>query len=354
MGNRRDFIKEAVGAAAGIAFTSCGLLDAAHAQGEVKRRQVVVDGKRIKTVDVHAHCVIPEAMSLMGMKFSPAHLAITAADRTRVMDAQGIDVEALSINPVWYKLERDLAEKVIQVQNEKLAELCAATPDRFVAFASLALQHPDLAVQQLEYAVKKLNLRGAAIGGSVGDLEFANPKFNPVWAKAEELGVLLFIHPAGVPALNSRLKGNGVLENVIGNPLDTTIALSHLIFQGTLDKYPGLKLCAAHGGGYLGSYADRSDHGCLTFPDRCDPNIKLKKKPTEYLNQIYFDSLIFGNEALRHLAAQVGVGQIVLGTDYPFPWQDKGVDHILNAPTFNNAQRIAMLGGTASKLLGIK
>ena len=199
MGNRRDFIKEAMGAAAGVAFTSCGLLDAAHAQGqgEAKRRQVVVAGKRVKTVDVHAHCVIPEAMSLMGMKFSPAHLAITAADRTRVMDAQGIDVEALSINPVWYKLERDLAEKVIQVQNEKLAELCAATPDRFVAFASLALQHPDLAVQQLEYAVKKLNLRGAAIGGSVGDLEFANPKFNPVWAKAEELGVLLFIHPAG-------------------------------------------------------------------------------------------------------------------------------------------------------------
>ena len=354
MTTRRDFMQKTAGAAAGIAFTSCGLLDAAHAQGTGKRRQVVVAGKRVKTVDVHAHCVIPEAMTLMNMKFTPDHLAITASDRTRVMDAQGIDVEALSINPVWYKLERDLAEKVIKIQNEKLAELCAATPDRFVAFASLALQHPDLAVQQLEYAVKKLNLRGAAIGGSVGDDEFANAKFNPVWAKAEELGVLLFIHPAGVPVLNSRLKGNGVLENVIGNPLDTTIALSHLIFQGTLDKYPGLKLCAAHGGGYLASYADRSDHGCLTFPERCDKNVVLKKKPTEYLKQIYFDSLIFGNEALRHLAAQVGVGQIVLGTDYPFPWQDKGVDHILNAPAFNNAQRIAMLGGTASKLLGIK
>ena len=223
-----------------------------------------------------------------------------------------------------------------------------------MAFASLALQHPDLAVEQLEHAVKKLGLRGAAIGGSVGDDEFANPKFHPVWAKAQELGVLLFIHPAGVPALNSRLKGNGVLENVIGNPLDTTIALSHLIFQGTLDKYPGLKLCAAHGGGYLASYADRSDHGCLTFPERCDPSIKLKKKPTEYLKQIYFDSLIFGGEALRHLAAQVGVNQIVLGTDYPFPWQDKSVDHILKAPTFTDAQRAAMLGGTAAKLLGIK
>jgi aminocarboxymuconate-semialdehyde decarboxylase len=342
---------------AAVAFTSCTMLDAAHAQGTAvnatKRRQVVVAGKRVKTVDVHAHCVIPEAMKLMGMQVAPQTLVVVQ-DRLRIMDEQGIDVEALSINPFWYKAERDKAAELIRIQNEKLAEICAANPDRFVAFASLALQHPDLAVEQLEHAVKKLGLRGAAIGGSVGDEEFANPKFHPVWAKAQELGVLLFIHPAGVPVLNPRLKGNGVLENVIGNPLDTTIALSHLIFQGTLDKYPGLKLCAAHGGGYLPSYADRSDHGCLTFPDRCDPNIKLRKKPTEYLKQIYFDSLIFGGEALRHLAAQVGVGQIVLGTDYPFPWQDKSVDHILKAPTFTDAQRAAMLGGTAAKLLGIK
>jgi aminocarboxymuconate-semialdehyde decarboxylase len=209
------------------------------------------------------------------------------------MDAQGIDMEALSINPIWYSLDRERATQVIRIQNEKLAEVCAAHPERFVAFASLALQFPDLAVQQLDDAIKKLNLRGAAIGGSVADAEFANAKFHPVWAKAEELGVLLFIHPAGVPALNSSLKGNGVLENVIGNPLDTTIALSQLIFQGTLYRFPGLKVCAAHGGGYQPSYADRSDRGCLTFPERCDPNIKLKKKPTEYLKQLYFDSLIF-------------------------------------------------------------
>ena len=357
MSTRREFLQQTAGAAAGIAFTSCALLDHAHAQGtasnENKRRQVVVAGKRVKTIDVHAHCVIPEAMALMGMKTAPQTLVVVQ-DRLRIMDEQGIDMEALSINPFWYKAERDRAAELIKIQNEKLAEICAANPDRFVALASLALQHPDLAVEQLEHAVKKLGLRGAAIGGSVGDDEFANPKFHPVWAKAQELGVLLFIHPAGVPALNSRLKGNGVLENVIGNPLDTTIALSHLIFQGTLDKFPGLKLCAAHGGGYLASYADRSDHGCLTFPERCDPTIKLKKKPTEYLKQIYFDSLIFGGEALRHLAAQVGVNQIVLGTDYPFPWQDKSVDHILSAPTFTDAQRVAMLGGTAAKLLGIK
>lgn len=353
MTTRRDFLQSA-SAAAGIAFTSCALLDHAHAQGTGKRREVIVAGKRVRTVDVHAHCVIPEAMALMGMKIAPQTLVVVQ-DRLRIMDEQGIDMEALSINPFWYReKDRDKAAEFIRIQNEKLAEICARNPDRFVAFASLALQFPDLAVQQLEFAVKKLGLRGAAVGGSVGDDEFANAKFHSVWAKAQELGVLLFIHPAGVPVLNKRLAGNGVLENVIGNPLDTTIALSHLIFQGTLDRFPGLRLCAAHGGGYLPSYADRSDHGCLTFPERCDPNIKLKKKPTEYLRQIYFDSLIFGTEALRHLATQVGAGQIVLGTDYPFPWQDKSVDHVLNTSALSDAQKADILGNTAAKLLGIK
>ncbi|HEY0338921.1 MAG TPA: amidohydrolase family protein, partial [Burkholderiales bacterium] len=334
MSTRRAFIKSAVGAVAGIAFTGCALQpEQSELQTRTKgrRREVVLNGRRVKTVDVHAHCVIPEAMALMGRKIERAELDM-ARDRIATMDAQGIDMEALSINPIWYALERDRAAQVVKIQNEKLAELCAAQPDRFVAFASLALQFPDLAVQQLEDGVKRLGLRGAAIGGSVGDSEFADPKFHPVWAKAQDLGVLLFIHPAGVPALNKRLKGNGVLENVIGNPLDTTIALSQLIFQGTLDRFPGLKVCAAHGGGYLPSYADRSDHGCLTFPERCDPNIKLRKRPTEYLRQLYFDSLIFTPDALRHLARQVGTKQIVMGTDYPFPWEDRAVDHILNTP----------------------
>ncbi|MGZ5172060.1 MAG: amidohydrolase family protein [Burkholderiales bacterium] len=349
-------MKNAVGAVASIAFTGCamqGQQTRLQTRMNGRRREVVVNGRRVKTVDVHAHCVIPEAMALMGRKVAPAGLDM-ARDRLATMDAQGIDMEALSINPIWYSLDRERATQVITIQNEKLAEVCATHPERFVAFASLALQFPDLAVQQLDDAVKKLNLRGAAIGGSVADAEFANPKFHPVWAKAQELGVLLFIHPAGVPALNSRLKGNGVLENVIGNPLDTTIALSQLIFQGTLDRFPGLKVCAAHGGGYLPSYADRSDHGCLTFPERCDPNIKLKKEPTQYLKQLYFDSLIFTPDALRHLARQVGTSQIVMGTDYPFPWEDKAVDHIINTPGLSDDEKIAMLGGTAQKLLNIR
>ena len=158
--------------------------------------------------------------------------------------------------------------------------------------------------------------------------EFSNPKFDPVWAKAEVLGAVLFIHPQGVPELNKRWKGNGWLANTIGNPLGTTIALQHLIFQGTLDKLPGLKVLAAHGSGFLGSYAPRRDHACLVSPANCNPDIKLNKKPTEYLNQIHFDSLVFAPEALRHLVARVGASQLMLGSDYPYIWELHPVDHV--------------------------
>ena len=164
--------------------------------------------------------------------------------------------------------------------------------------------------------------------------------------------MLIFIHPQGTAELENsgRLNGNGLLTNVIGNPLETTIALSHLIFEGTLDKFPGLKICAAHGGGYLPSYAARSDAVQLTFPKRMTGT--LKKKPTEYVRQMYYDTIVFTPEALRHLAAEAGVDKIVMGTDYPFPWTSTSVDHILGTPGFSDADKIAMLGGTAMKLLG--
>jgi len=121
-----------------------------------------------------------------------------------------------------------------------------------------------------------------------------------------------------------------------------------LIFQGTFDRFPGLKICAAHGGGYLPSYADRSDHGCVTFPQQCDKT--LKKRPTEYLKQMYFDSLIFTGEALRHLVAVAGVSQVMLGTDFPYPWTTTSVDHILSTPGLTDDDKIAVLGGNAIKL----
>jgi aminocarboxymuconate-semialdehyde decarboxylase len=342
-----------------LVFTGCGLptVTAGHAPAPAagtRRREVVVSGKRVRTVDIHAHCGVPEAMAVMNLPIQPALRMSHPADRLRAMDEQGIDVEALSINPYWYPADRDVAKKLIQIQNEKLAEACAAMPDRFVAFATVALQHPDLAVEQLVEGIKKYGLRGVSTGGSVNGLELADPKFHPFWAKVEELGVLVFIHPQGTAELEAsgRLNGNGVLTNTIGNPLETTIALSHLIFEGTLDRFPGLKICAAHGGGYLPSYGPRSDAIMTTFPERCQHH--LKKKPTEYIRQMYYDTIVFTAEALRHLTAETGPGQIMMGTDYPYPWTSTSVDHILNTPGLSDDDRIAMLGGTAARLLGLK
>ena len=341
-----------------VVFVGCTLSSATPGYAEAPagaRRQVVVNGKRVNTVDVHAHCAVPAAMALVGRPLeSPALLKDDIPTRLRAMDAQGIDVEALSINPYWYKADRDVAAKVIQLQNEALVEFCATHPDRFVAFATIALQHPDLAVQQLVDGVKRYGLRGASTGGSVDGKELSDPKFHPFWAKAEELGALIFIHPQGTAELEAsgRLNGNGLLTNTIGNPLETTIALSHLIFEGTLDQFPGLKICAAHGGGYLPSYMNRSDAVQTTFPQR--QTRTLKRRPTEYVRQMYYDSIVFTPEALRHLAAEAGPGQVVMGTDYPFPWTSTSVDHILGTPGLSDADKIAMLGGTAAGLLGIK
>src|ERR1700732_741756 len=348
------------GALAGLAFVGCSLSNASGIPGpgarQGRRREVVVNGKRVKTVDIHAHTIVPEAAAVINHPLeAPGLLWSNVADRIQEMDSEGIDVEALSINPFWYRAERDAAAELIKIQNEKLAEFCAATPDRFVAFATVALQHPDLAVEQLQYAIKTLGLRGLSVGGSVAGQELADPKFHPVWAKAEELGILIFMHPLGTRELepSGRLAGSGLLTNTIGNPLETTIALSHLIFEGTLDRFPGLKICAAHGGGFLPSYANRSDAVIRCFPDRVGP--LPKKPPTAYIRdgQLYFDSIMFTGEGMRHLIAEVGIEHVVMGTDYPFPWNTAPVDHILLIAGLSDADKIAMLGGTAAKLLGI-
>lgn len=345
-----------------IGFVGCALHSpadsaqggGAHAHGA--RREVVVNGTRVKTVDIHAHCAVPDAMAVLGMPANNADLLMDdTSTRIAAMDAQGLDVSALSINPYWYHAERDAAAELIRIQNEALVEIRDTTPDRFTAFATAAWQHPDLAVEQIEHAAKKLGFRGVSVGGSVEGLEIADPKFNPIWAKCEEHDLLVFLHPTGTTELepSGRLGGSGLLTNTIGNPLETTIALSHLIFEGTLDNYPGLKICAAHGGGYLGSYANRSDAVCRTFPDRVGP--LPKKAPTSYLKdgQLFFDTIVFTPEALRHLVAETGPGQVMVGTDYPFPWTSTEVDLVLNTPDLSDDDRIAILGGTAARLLGL-
>jgi aminocarboxymuconate-semialdehyde decarboxylase len=361
MRNRRAFLKTLAAATAGTTLVGWNGLESAFAATQAaspaKRREVLIAGKRVKVVDVHAHAVIPEVADLVkGTKLmrsnGPARgPQVLGPDRLRALDERGIDVQVLSINLFWwYAAERDLATQIVKLHDEKLAAWCAAHPDRFAALSSVALQFPDLAAEQLEHAVKNLGLRGAAVGGHVAGEPLSSPKFDPFWTKAEQLGVLVFMHPGSAENIvkDDGLKGNGDLPNIIGNPLETTVFLSHMINDGVLDRFPGLKLCAAHGGGFLPSYLGRSEVACEVRPTA---NCQNKKHPSEYFkSQILVDSMVFSAEGLRHLVAETGPNQVVYGTDVPFNWPD-GIDLILNAPFLQAAEKEAILGGTLTKLL---
>lgn len=349
--NRRNFLRSSAGllAAAGAGGGYLGLAGSAFAQG---RREISVGGRRVTTIDVHSHTIIPSTMELMGgaIPNNNPNLVI-GQGRIDVMNRLGVDIEILSINPFWYQLGVDDARRVIANQNRGLADICARYPDRLKAMATVALQHPELAAEQLEHGIKTLGFVGVSMGGSVAGEELGSTRFDPFWAAVQDIDVPLWLHPQSVPGL-SRLEGNGYLFNVIGNPLDTTIALSHMIFEGVLDRFPRLKVVAAHGGGFLGSYADRSDYGCARSPVDCPKPIK--RKPTEYLRDMYFDSLVFTSENLRHLVAQYGADHLMVGSDYPYEWTDRPIDHVLETPSLSDADKIAILGGNAKRLYRIE
>src|SRR3989454_1723612 len=351
MTNRRDFLRTVAGATAGAFVLPF--------QGApAKRREVSIGGRRIKTVDVHGHFVIPEELDVvkgtnLARNVNQNGPLVLGPGRLDYLDKSGIDVQVLSHQGAWwYETDRDVAQRLIKVQNEKLAEWCKAHRDRFVGIASVALQHPDLAAAQLEEAVKKLDLRGVGISGHAGGEVPSTPKYDPFWAKVQELGVLVFTHPAGADNVlkDGALRGRGDLGNIIGNPLETTVFLSRMIFDGTLDRFPGVKICGAHAGGYLPSYIGRTDLACDV---RTNANCANKKHPREYFkDQILVDSMIFNEEGLRHLVAEFGASQIVYGTDTPYKWLST-VDLILKAPFLKDGEKEAILGGNLMKLLRI-
>ncbi len=356
--NRRSFLLGVAAAAASAGYFSGGLrfpaAKAAQAQGG--RKVVMVAGKRVKVVDIHAHCVMPKVADVLkGTDIKgqfPAN-QILGPERMAAMDQRGIDFEALSINQYWwYDANRDLAARIVRVHDEGIAEWVRGHSDRFVGLTSVALQHPDLAAEQLDYAVKTLGLRGASIGGNVKGEFPSSEKYDPFWKKAEELQVPVFMHPTNADFLvkDEIFNGRGDLGNIVGNPFETALFLTKLIFDGTFDRFPGLKVFGGHAGGYLPSYFGRTEATCKVRPNARCAN---KKLPSEYLKtNIMADSMVFSDEGLRHLVAEMGAGQIVYGTDTPFNWPDT-LDLIVNAKFLSDAEKEAMLGGNLIRMLKI-
>ena len=355
MRNRREFFKgiaRAAGALGGGALVNLGA-QTPRSGAPGGRREVRVGGKRVKVVDIHAHATFPEVGDVIKdgplARFARGARAL-GQDRIQELDKRGIDVQVVEVNTFWwYQADRDLATKIVETHDAGLSKWVAAHSDRFVAFSSPALQFPELAADQLDHAVKHLGMRGAAIGGHANGEPLSMPKYDPFWKKAQDLGVLVFMHPNNSEniAKPGALEGSGDLGNVIGNPLETTLFLSHLIFDGTFDRFPGLKICAAHAGGYITSYMGRTEVACDV---RQNAKCANKKKPHEYFrDQILVDSMVFSPEGVRHLVAETGPSQVVYGTDMPFVWPDT-VDAILEAQ-IPDAQKEAILGGNLVKVL---
>lgn len=356
MASRRDFLKAAAVSTGGALLTGYGL----PAGAQSARREVRLNGRRITTVDVHAHCVFQEVADIVaGTPLDRGQFPafqMLGPGRLEEMNRRGIDYQALSMTIAghwWYAADRDLASRIVRAADEALAVWVGEHPDRFVALSSVALQYPDLAAEQLEYAVTQLGARGAAVGGQARGEYPSTERFDVFWAKAAELDVPVFMHPAlGAPGIvqAGALAGRGGLTNVVGGPLETTLFLSHMMFDGTLDRFPTLKIVGAHGGGYLPSYLGRSEVACARFEDA---DCLSTKPPSEYMRtQIFADSMVFSEEGLRHLVAEMGASQVVYGTDVPFPWPDT-LDLILESPSLSDAEKEAIAGGNLMRLLRI-
>jgi aminocarboxymuconate-semialdehyde decarboxylase len=325
-------------------------------------------------IDAHGHLLVPEANALAEghpreaadaaaerASFSAASIAANQAQLRRVLaqltdvgrrladlDAIGVDAQVVGPMPMHrYWAEPELAVKLSMVINEAVAAHCAHGQGRLHGLGTLPLQHPAIAVRELERAVGELGLKGVSVSTNVDGRELADPLFTPVWEAAADLGAVVFIHPWGC-SLGARL-GTRFLGNTFGQPAETALALSHLIFGGTLDRHPGLKLLAAHGGGFLPTYIGRSDHAWSERPDARG----CAQPPSSYLRRIWYDALVYTAPALRHLIEGVGADKVMLGTDYPF---DMGISDPVEraaAAGLPAADLTAVLSGNAAALFGI-
>jgi aminocarboxymuconate-semialdehyde decarboxylase len=361
--SRREFL--AAVAAGGAALYGCGWATAQPPAQARPRGPTLVGGRRVKTIDFHAHLVVPEVWPLIQSQpqaetdigaflRSPIAAQLTSVEgRLATMERQGIDIQVISLHfqhqHDW--ADRDLASAYVKLLNEKVAEQVAAHPDRLIGLGVVALQHPDLAAQQVEHQVKELGLKGVMMTTVIGTEEISADRFAPFWSKCEELGAVVFVHPEGFPGGGQRFAGDGQLGNTIGMPLDTSVALSHMIFSGFLDKHPKAKIVLSHGGGFLPSYIGRADNCYVRSPQGCKT---MAKAPSAYLKDLYYDTLVYSPDNLKFLIEQVGADRLVLGTDYPFPIASQDpVGDALAVEGLADADVEAILSGNASRILGI-
>ena len=327
------------------------------------------------TIDMHSHILVPEAAALVAphLDLSTVPLAHFATPDTQAlnrkqdadrrpnmtdvavrladMDAAGIDLQVIMPVPgqCTYTVPADLAVRAARIVNDGMAAFAAQKPDRFVALGTVAMQDSAAAVAELERGMGDLGLRGVQVLTNVAGRELSDPAFAPFWAAAERLGAMVLIHPNGFTDAGRMTRF--YFNNVVGNPLETALALHYLIFDGVLERHPALKLIAVHGGGYLPAYSGRIDHA---WGARSDARGGLPHPPTTYLKRVFFDSVVFTPHQLRNLVDVFGAGQVLMGTDYPFDMAESDpVGHLASA-NLDGDTFAAIAGGNSRKLFGIQ
>lgn len=271
--------------------------------------------------------------------------------RLKDMDDMMVDIQAISTSPAqyYYWADPDLGRQTSQIINDKLAGVVGDNPDRFVGLGTVPLQNTELAIAELDRCINDLGFKGIEIGPNVNEEELSADRLEKFWSRCEEHNIVIFMHPMSFTQ-GDRFKEH-YFSNVIANPLATTVAVHHLIFDGVMDRHPGLKIVLAHGGGYISHYNGRIDHAHGARPDCCR---KISEPPTSYLKRFYFDSIVFTPHQLEFLAKQYGSDHILMGTDYPYDMAEYDpVEHIDQIESFSDEDKAKIYGLNAAKLLGI-
>ena len=347
---------------------------ASHAPADHGHGQTVTDGKKHFTMDIHCHVHVQEAADIIQelsgpppagtvVDSNPLTLEINKKQQQNIypqltepevrladMDKQGIDIQAVSPSPFHYAYhyEPDVTRQSCVAVNDRIAEIVAGNPDRFVGICTVPMQDVDMAVAELDRCVGE-GFRGVEIATNVNGTDLTRAGLEKFFARVEELGIMIFMHPIGT-SFDDRMDDH-YFRNLIGHPLESALAVGHLIFDGYLEKYSGLKICIAHGGGYAPAYAGRFDH---PYHLRDDCRQHIDKPPSEYLKKLYFDTVVFTESQLRYLIEEWGADHVVMGTDYPYDMAETDpVGHVNSVKGLSEADKAQVMGANAAALLGI-
>ncbi|MEX0705071.1 MAG: amidohydrolase family protein, partial [Nitriliruptoraceae bacterium] len=291
-----------------------------------------------RVVDIHCHVALPECQQwveghvrpeydyfsyhagAVSNEYNATHFSEIVPQlsepsrRLEDMDAMGVDVQAISVAPpqYYYWTTPDLGERLARRLNERIAEICRDHPTRFTGLGTLPMQDTERALAELDRVVDDYGFRGVELCTNVNGMDYDHPRFDPIFARAEELGVLIVLHPHGYT--DGLRLSDYYLTNVIGNPLDSSVAVARMIFGGVFQRHPDLRVCVVHGGGYLPFYWARMDHA---WGARTDGRVSLDHPPSEDLRRLYVDTVVFDPSQLATLIDTMGADHVLLGTDYP-------------------------------------